>query len=137
MGWGSKEQQGTGEEGDGTREGQEVGGGAQHFGEVEGSGRGHRDRQPRGGERGSHLPLEHQMRLASRRTKTMNRNPTTAARPVSHGCRRRCSVAVEGRGGGSQRREGRAPQSERKKGARVAQIDGGLGKGLGLCFFFF
>lgn len=46
------------------------------------------------------------------------------------GCRK-------GRGGGTQRREGTAPQSERKKGARVAQIDGGLGKGLGLfCFVF-
>lgn len=65
-----------------------MGGGAQHFG----SGRG------RGEERGSHLALEHQRRLANMRTKTMNRNPTTAARPTSQGFRWR-SVGNRGQWG--------------------------------------
>ena len=39
----------------------------------------------RGEEWGSHLALEHQRRLANMRMKTMNRNPTTAARPTSQG----------------------------------------------------
>ena len=38
-----------------------------------------------GGERGSHLSLEHQIWLASMRMKMMNRNPTTEARRTSHG----------------------------------------------------
>lgn len=71
----------------GTGEGQKVGGGAQHSGEERGEGEGRRDRRLGRLGRGSHLLLEHQMRLASKKTKTMNRNPTTAARPVSHGFR--------------------------------------------------
>ena len=59
----------------------------------------------RGEERGSHLALEHQRRLANMRMKTMNRNPTTAARPTSQGFRWR-SVGRGGRGDSEKGRVG-------------------------------
>lgn len=45
---------------------------------------------------GPHLSLAHQTRLTSMRMKTINRKPTTAARPTSQGFRRR-SEAAKGR----------------------------------------
>lgn len=61
---------------------------AQHFGEKRRTG----TVAVGSGERGSHLFLEHQMRLTSMRTKTINRNPTTAARPTSQGFGRYCEA---------------------------------------------
>ena len=76
--WGSEQRQGNGETEEGTRERQRGGGVPSTLGRGRGQG---------SGERGSHLTLEHQMRLASMRRKTINRNPTTAARPTSQGFR--------------------------------------------------
>lgn len=70
------------------------------------------------------------MRLASMRTKTMNRNPTTAARPTSHGFRWR-SVAVQGGGGRAQKWDGWRVSPEWGVWAGGCSDRRGLGKELG------
>ena len=83
------------------------------------------------GERGSHLSLEHQRRLVSMRTKTMNRNPTTAARPTSQGFRRYSEAVGRWRGGDSEMaREGGAQKERGRWGLGVVRRRG-FGKGLG------
>lgn len=44
---------------------------------------------------GPYLSLEHHTRLTSMRMKTINRKPTTAARPTSQGFRRRSEAAKD------------------------------------------